>query len=266
MARAGQAGYGRCCQPCPACGGLECLCRPRFFAGQLLTEQDLNRLDHYITEKHKLHNRHLFGPGVVCGLEVRCDPCDERVTVMPGYALSPCGEDIVVCHADSVDICDLIARCRDYEGPDCRPYARGDDPCEAVIEEWVLAIRYAETPSRAVTPLTGTASCNCGAGGCKGRGCACGGGCGCKGGGAARPTRAEAVSADLPPAPRRATDLRAHRHLRDLSLRCIPQARRRDEEATRSEGRGGQRLRRRPRRLLRGSRRRNGGAYRLLPA
>ena len=193
-------GYGPdpSCQPCPACDGLECLCRPRFFAGQLLTEQDLNRLDHYITGKHKLHNRHLFGAGVVCGLEVRCDPCDERVTVTPGYALSPCGEDIVVCHADSVDICDLIARCRDYDGPDCRPYARGDDPCEAVIEEWILAIRYAETPSRAVTPLTGTAGCSCGSGGCKGKGCACGGGCGCKGGGAARPMRAEAVAADLP--------------------------------------------------------------------
>src|SRR3954453_19853802 len=82
------------CQPCPDCGGLECLCRPRFFAGQLLTEQDLNRLDHYITEKHKLHNRHLWGSGVVCGLEVRCAPCDELVTVTDGYALSPCVEDI----------------------------------------------------------------------------------------------------------------------------------------------------------------------------
>ena len=39
--------FGRpTCDPapvCPACGGLECLCRPRFFAGQLLTEDDLNR-------------------------------------------------------------------------------------------------------------------------------------------------------------------------------------------------------------------------------
>ena len=25
---------------CPDCGGLECLCRPRFFAGQLLTADD----------------------------------------------------------------------------------------------------------------------------------------------------------------------------------------------------------------------------------
>src|SRR5438132_2909097 len=134
---------------CPACGGLECLCRPRFFAGQLLTEQDLNRLDHYITEKHKLHNRHLWGSGVVCGLEVRCAPCDELVTVTPGYALSPCGEDIVVCKPDTVDICALIARCRTDTEPDCRPYA-GQDSCGDVIEDWILAIRYAESPSRGI--------------------------------------------------------------------------------------------------------------------
>ena len=29
---------------CPACNGLKCLCRPRFFPGQLLTDDDLNRL------------------------------------------------------------------------------------------------------------------------------------------------------------------------------------------------------------------------------
>ncbi|MGK7865369.1 hypothetical protein [Falsiroseomonas sp. E2-1-a4] len=192
-------GYGPdpSCQPCPACGGLECLCRPRFFAGQLLTEQDLNRLDHYITGKHKLHNRHLFGPGVVCGLEVRCDPCDDRVSITPGYALSPCGEDIVVCHADSLDVCDLIARCREQDGPDCRPYAPGRDACDDVVEEWILAIRYAETGSKPVTPLTGTAGCHCGAGGCKGKACACGGGCGCKSSGA-KPFRAEAFNTDQP--------------------------------------------------------------------
>ena len=37
---------------CPDCGALECLCRPRFFAGQLLSEQDLNRLDQYIKNKN----------------------------------------------------------------------------------------------------------------------------------------------------------------------------------------------------------------------
>ena len=58
----------QCPPPCPACGGLECLCRPRFFAGQVLTEDDLNRLENYVVAKGKLHNRYLHGPGVVCGL------------------------------------------------------------------------------------------------------------------------------------------------------------------------------------------------------
>src|SRR6478752_10295708 len=93
------------CDPrpvCPDCGGLECLCRPRFFAGQLLTDEDLNLLDHYIVEKNKLHNRYLHGWGVVCGLEVFCQPCEGQVTVTAGYALSPCGDDIILCANDTV--------------------------------------------------------------------------------------------------------------------------------------------------------------------
>jgi hypothetical protein len=192
-------GYGPdpSCQPCPDCGGLECLCRPRFFAGQLLTEQDLNRLDHYITEKHKLHNRHLFGAGVVCGMVVTCAPCDERVNVSAGYALSPCGEDIVVCKPDSVDICALIQRCREPEGPDCRPFGRRDD-CEDVEEEWVLAVRYAEHPSMPQTPIIGPASCACGSGGCKGAGCACGGSCGCSPGSAVATSKPALSAAGQP--------------------------------------------------------------------
>ena len=30
---------------CSTCGMLECVCRPRFFAGQVLNADDLNRLD-----------------------------------------------------------------------------------------------------------------------------------------------------------------------------------------------------------------------------
>src|SRR5437588_12243431 len=105
------------CEPirCPVCGGLECLCRPRFFAGQLLTEDDLNLLDRYIVEKNKLHNRYLHGWGVVCGLEVVCHPCDDAVVVRPGYALSPCGEDIIVCDQITVPVCDLIKACKDEQ-------------------------------------------------------------------------------------------------------------------------------------------------------
>ena len=115
---------------CPACRNLECLCRPRFFAGQLLTEEDLNRLDHYIVEKNKLHNRYLHGWGVVCGLEVFCHPCEGQVTVKSGYALSPCGDDIVLCEDDIVNVCDLIRGCRERERLDCEPpRPSGTDEC-----------------------------------------------------------------------------------------------------------------------------------------
>lgn len=211
------------CDPrpvCPACGGLECLCRPRFFAGQLLTEEDLNRLDHYIVAKNRLHNRHLFGTGVVCGLEVVCSPCDpagnSAVVVRPGYALSPCGNDIVVCGDDVVDICDLINRCRPRRDDCIQPGHSGPTPADEYHaaqgdEEWVLAICYQEKPSRGVTALRGS-SCSCG-----GRGsCGCGGdhphgshgsgagtgeaSCGC-GGGSTKPARTRTATKAGPRSP-----------------------------------------------------------------
>jgi hypothetical protein len=212
------------CEPrpvCPACGGLECLCRPRFFAGQLLTEEDLNRLDHYIVAKNRLHNRHLFGTGVVCGLEVVCATCtpagNSTVVVRPGYALSPCGNDIVICREEAVDICELINRCRPRRD-DCFQPGRDDhddqphDDHDDDTDEWVLAICYKEKPSRGVTPLRG-ASCSCGK-----SSCGCGGGghasshahggaelaeasCGCGGGGGSKPakTKPAAKSGPRPP-------------------------------------------------------------------
>ena len=114
------------CEPipekCSICGMLECLCRPRFFAGQMLTADDLNRLDYYIRAKHRLHNRQLHGWGVVNGLEVTCDACGKGVVVGCGYALSPCGEDIVVCEPVVVDVCALIKTCKEAErGQPCEP-------------------------------------------------------------------------------------------------------------------------------------------------
>ena len=171
---------------CPVCGGLECLCRPRFFAGQLLTEDDLNRLERYIIEKNKLHNRYLHGWGVVCGLEVVCNPCKGFVTVKSGYALSPCGDDIVVCRDAAVNVCDLIQQCKEKEW-DCDPaWPRPDPICGDKDEPWILYLCYDEKPSRGVTPLQGgsgsacCSSCSCGGSSA----CACGGssscGCGCK--------------------------------------------------------------------------------------
>jgi hypothetical protein len=153
---------GPSCQPCPDCGGLECLCRPRFFAGQLLTEQDLNRLENYILAKNRLHNRYLVGHGVVCGLEVTCSPCVSTISVSDGYAIDPCGNDIIVCSPDTVDICKLIKACTPGAAVNCAPY-KDQTYCADTTQTWILAIRYVETPSRGVTPLTGSSQCSCGA-------------------------------------------------------------------------------------------------------
>jgi hypothetical protein len=166
------------CAPCPACGGLECLCRPRFYAGQLLTEQDLNRLDHYVVEKNKLHNRYLMGWGVACGLEVICNPCGNYVLVRPGYALSRCGDDIVVCQEATVDVCSLISGCCSPPVDDCIPPRPRPPGCDQAEQKWVLALCYRETPSRGAIPLKApapTSSCGCGCGGSGGAGCGCGG-------------------------------------------------------------------------------------------
>jgi hypothetical protein len=163
---------------CPACGGLQCLCRPRFFAGQLLTEDDLNRLERYVVEKNRLHNRHLVGWGVACGLEVLCHQCKGFVTVRSGYALSPCGDDIVVCEDTAVNVCDLIKRCTEYMEMDCDPaWPRPDPLCGDEDADWILYICYDEKPSRGITALrggSGGACCSrCSGGGSSQCGCGC---------------------------------------------------------------------------------------------
>src|SRR5215468_6610074 len=152
-----------CAPPCADCGLLECLCRPRFFAGQLPTERDLNRLDAYIKAKNRLHMLQLHGSGVVNGLEVRCEPCGTGVVVTTGYAISPCGDDIIVCCDTSVDVCALIKKCRPPDDT-CRPFGGNNvRDCADLIEDWVLAIRYVENPARGIAALRMGPTCSCGA-------------------------------------------------------------------------------------------------------
>lgn len=108
----------------PSAGGV--LTRPVFFAGQLLTEDDLQRLSDYVARKSRLHNRHLFGSGVVCGLSARPSPCEPRnVIIAPGYALDDCGNDIVIDAPVTLDIFQMIRDLRSQirGGFDC------GDPC-----------------------------------------------------------------------------------------------------------------------------------------
>jgi hypothetical protein len=168
------------CKPGATCDGLECLCRPRFFPGQLLTDEDLGRLDHYVVAKNRLHNRYLHGTGVVCGLEVVCNRCDDTVTVRQGFAIGPCGEDIVVCRDTAVDVGELVRGYRTQRAKaDCEPYgARPEEDCEAARQRWILAICYDERPSRGVTSLRSPqpSTCGCSCGGCGGNGNANGNG------------------------------------------------------------------------------------------
>ena len=101
--------------------------RPNFFAGQMLTDEDLRDAMNYMVQKNRLHNRHLFGEGVVCGLQVDPHPCPEdrhKVIVRKGHAINGCGDDIVAPRDQELDIVkmayELLQRNRGYG---C------DDPC-----------------------------------------------------------------------------------------------------------------------------------------
>jgi hypothetical protein len=143
-------GGGGCGCDCGGCQGQgQGFARPRFFAGQLLTEDDLDLLETYVVEKNRLHNRSFLGEGVACGLLVTCDPCGGgRVTVQSGYALDCCGNDIVVPCPQSVDINALVRRLRIERngGVDC------GDPC---TEEKARVSTSGKKPL--IDPVTGAA-------------------------------------------------------------------------------------------------------------
>jgi hypothetical protein len=166
--------------PC-SCGGAGCgscvaqgIVRPRFFAGQLLTEDDLQLLSDYVGQKNRLHNRHLFGAGVVCGLEVTCDPCgDGRVIVQPGYAIDCCGNDLTLSCPQVVDLNALVRKlrkndcvdpCPDIKKLKGRTEEEDDDDDDDTDKEkpnfrYCLYIRYCEQPSDPVTPYSTGEEC-----------------------------------------------------------------------------------------------------------
>lgn len=160
---------------CAVCGQLQCLCRPRFFPGQLLSDEDLTALDHYILEKNRLHNRNLHGFGVVCGLKVLCHPCEGYVTVTSGHAIDPCGNDIIVCEDEPWDLIGRIRECRRKRPTDeCDPWRFHEEPdCKDQDEEWCITIRYVEREARPMGALRSVStrkSCSC----TPGAACSCG--------------------------------------------------------------------------------------------
>ena len=113
---------------CIACAApLE---RVRYFPRQLLTADDLGAEQDCQREKLRRHHRNLHGWGVVCGCEVEAagDADSWQVTVCPGFAVSPPGDDI--CIGDAVtSTCasgsrTLRARCARHVRPRVRRLRR----------------------------------------------------------------------------------------------------------------------------------------------
>jgi hypothetical protein len=183
-AGAGASGPQMTTCSCGECQGLASVVRPRFFAGQVLTEVDLMALEGYAKTLHRMHNRYLHGWGIVCGLDLACENCGEGIVVNPGYALDPCGRDVVVPTAQQVPVGTLIADCLAAERaaiPACEPPTTGPPRGCDTDQHWCLTLRYTEVPMRPVTPLAGTSTsttrstCSCGGNDSAGN-CGCGGG------------------------------------------------------------------------------------------
>jgi hypothetical protein len=140
--------------------------RPRYYARQLVTPDDLTLEQNYFRARLRRHNRYLHGWGVVCGAEVvestrrdtkgvQIQPW--KVIVKTGYVLGPYGDEIYI---ESDQCVDVRKKCGPEETPDdaeCLDQ-RPDPPRDDDAQRWI-AIRYVENKTRLIrVPLGG---CGC---------------------------------------------------------------------------------------------------------
>jgi hypothetical protein len=135
--------------------------RPRYYARQLITSDDLTLEQEYFRNKLRMHNRMLHGWGVVCGAQVCLVPKTNGngngqfepwlVYVKPGYILSPCGDEISIDCGRVVDL-----RKSGVTGITGEPCVDAVDPwCVEVFERegpdtLYLAVRYKQIATRPV--------------------------------------------------------------------------------------------------------------------
>src|SRR5206468_7612758 len=135
----------------------------------LLTEEDLQALSDYALNKQRLHNRNFLGAGVVCGLQVSCDPCGGgKLVVQPGHALDCCGNDLVLECAVELDANALVRDLRrSQRGADCGDpcadnaalAAKGDGSQQPETRHYCLYLRYTETATDPVAPYATDEPC-----------------------------------------------------------------------------------------------------------
>lgn len=140
------------CAPSKICD-LHSFVRPRYFRGQLLTDEDLQAEQDYQREKDMLRNRALHGWGVACGLKMECHPESHRcITIGKGYAIDCCGRDIVLCRPEAFDVVAAIEDCIPQERKDpCGPNEK--NPCGDLERCYYVTLAYDEQPTRPVTAL-----------------------------------------------------------------------------------------------------------------
>lgn len=135
--------------------------RPRYYARQLITPDDLTLEQDYFRDKLRRHNRLLHGWGVVCGALVCPAPKADRkranefepwkVMVKPGYILGPYGDEINLDCCRTVDL-----RTQGVTGITGEPCVEAPDPwCSEVFEpreagDSYVAVRYREVRTRPV--------------------------------------------------------------------------------------------------------------------
>jgi hypothetical protein len=138
--------------------------RPRYYARQLVTPDDLTLEQDYFRAKLRRHNRYLHGWGVVCGARVALAAQPWMVIVKKGYVLGPYGDEICIEKDQCVDVRNLCQSSQPATPLDqgcCTEAAQPLPPRSPLF----VAIRYVENPARLVrVPLGG---CGCEASSCE---------------------------------------------------------------------------------------------------
>jgi hypothetical protein len=131
--------------------------RPRYYARQLVTPDDMTLEQDYFRNRLRRHNRYLHGWGVVCGAEVVESTKPWKVIVKAGFVLGPYGDELFIASDQCIDV---RKRCVTPEAPDDEECLEANPaPADVETEDQWLAIRYVEKKTRLVkVPLGG---CGC---------------------------------------------------------------------------------------------------------